>query len=81
MPETSLDKVVSIVGDRLNTSRDHIKPESNLVHDLGADSLDLAELAMDIEDAFGLGFNSMPDPMPATVRELVAVVDLATCNR
>ncbi len=49
-----LNRVVDIVVEQLDTSRDQVKPETRFVDDLGADSLDLAELVMEFEDQFDI---------------------------
>ena len=46
------EKVKQIVIDSLHCEEQQVKPEDNFVNDLGADSLDRAELVMNIEDAF-----------------------------
>ncbi|HHN47112.1 MAG TPA: acyl carrier protein [Planctomycetes bacterium] len=51
-------KVVDIIVERMEVSRDRVKPETRLVEDLGADSLDIAELVMELEEAFDI---SIPD--------------------
>lgn len=43
-----------VVADLLEIPRKEIEPEKNLYDDLGMDSLDLIELAMDLEDEFGV---------------------------
>ena len=45
-------KLKEIVMDRLNAEEDQIKPEASFVEDLGADSLDIVELIMGIEEEF-----------------------------
>jgi len=57
MAETT-DKVMDIVCKQLNVSKDQLKPETSFVNDLSADSLDLVELVMELEDQFGV---SIPD--------------------
>jgi acyl carrier protein len=52
--EQIMQKVVDIVVEQLDVSRDQISPETSFVDDLGADSLDLAELVMEFEDEFDL---------------------------
>ena len=47
-------KLKEIVMDRLNAEEDQIKPEASFVEDLGADSLDLTELIMGIEEEFDI---------------------------
>lgn len=43
-----------IVMDRLDVEEDQIKPEASFVEDLGADSLDIVELIMGIEEEFDI---------------------------
>jgi acyl carrier protein len=45
-------KVKSIIADQLGVSEDEIKPESSFIEDLGADSLDIVELVMAMEEEF-----------------------------
>jgi acyl carrier protein len=51
-------KVKRIIAGRLSVSEDKILPSSAFIGDLGADSLDLVELVMDLEEEFGV---SIPD--------------------
>ncbi|WP_456325045.1 acyl carrier protein [Desulfonauticus submarinus] len=46
------EKVKEIVAEQLGVSLDQVKPEAKFVEDLGADSLDLTELIMAMEDEF-----------------------------
>lgn len=47
-------KVIDITCEQLQVSRDQVKPETSFIDDLGADSLDIAELVMEFEDEFDL---------------------------
>ena len=47
-------KLKEIVMDRLNAEEEQIKPEASFVEDLGADSLDIGELIMGIEEEFDI---------------------------
>lgn len=49
-----LDKVKDMIASQLGKSEDEITPDSSFIEDLGADSLDLVELIMSMEDEFGL---------------------------
>ena len=42
------EKIKQIIKDQLGVSEEEVKPEASFVEDLGADSLDLTELIMDI---------------------------------
>ena len=46
------ERVKEIIIDGLGVNADQVTPEASFVNDLGADSLDQAELMMNIEDAF-----------------------------
>ena len=47
-------KLKDIVVDRLNVEESQINPEASFVEDLGADSLDIVELIMGIEEEFDI---------------------------
>ena len=48
------EKVKKIIVDQLSVSADEVKPEASFVDDLGADSLDLTELIMAMEEEFDI---------------------------
>ncbi len=48
------DKLKQIVIDRLDVDEDQINPDASFVEDLGADSLDIVELIMGIEEEFDI---------------------------
>ena len=50
--EEAVAKLKAIVSDRLNVEEDQVTDEKNFVEDLGADSLDIVELIMGIEEEF-----------------------------
>jgi acyl carrier protein len=53
MTATNIEaKVKSIIADQLGVSEDEIKLESSFIEDLGADSLDIVELVMAMEEEF-----------------------------
>lgn len=47
-------KITKIIVDQLGVSADEVKPEAKFVDDLGADSLDLTELIMAMEEEFDI---------------------------
>lgn len=49
-----LDKIKSILSSQFGIDEDQISENTDIVNDLGADSLDVVELMMSIEDEFGL---------------------------
>ncbi|MBK7861485.1 MAG: acyl carrier protein [Myxococcaceae bacterium] len=53
MSATNIEaKVKSIIADQLGVGEDEIKAESSFIEDLGADSLDIVELVMAMEEEF-----------------------------
>lgn len=48
------EKVKQIIVEQLGVSEDEVKEDAKFVEDLGADSLDLTELVMAMEEEFGL---------------------------
>ena len=69
------EKVREMLAKQLNISKDVIKPESDVVKDLGADSLDVVELLISLEDNYGV---SIPDDDMAnlkTVQDIVSMLE------
>ena len=48
------EKVVDIIANQLGIDRGDVTPEASVVDDLGADSLDVVELIMALEEEFNL---------------------------
>jgi acyl carrier protein len=46
------NRIKSIIADQLGVAEDQVKPESKFIEDLGADSLDIVELIMAMEEEF-----------------------------
>ena len=51
---TVAEKVKSIIVEQLGVEADEVTPEASFTEDLGADSLDIVELVMALEEEFGL---------------------------
>ena len=66
-----LEKIQNILAQQFEVSADSISADTHIGDDLGADSLDVVELIMSVEDEFGF---SIPDEDAA---ELVTVGKLA----
>ncbi|MBD8068331.1 acyl carrier protein [Bacillus sp. PS06] len=49
-----LERVTKIIVDRLGVDESEVKLESSFKEDLGADSLDVVELVMELEDEFDM---------------------------
>lgn len=67
-------KLKEIVMDRLNAEEEQIKPEASFVEDLGADSLDIVELIMGIEEEFDIEIPDEDAEKLTTVGETMSYV-------
>ncbi len=50
-----LEKLKALIAEQLGINENSISKETNFEEDLGVDSLDIVELSMALEDAFGIG--------------------------
>ncbi len=48
------EKVISIITEQLDVTREECIPAASFIDDLGADSLDLVELIMEMEETFDI---------------------------
>lgn len=67
-----LEKVKEILVDELDLEEGEIKLESNLQDDLGADSLDVVELVMALEEEFDM---EIPDEETANIKTVQDIVN------
>ena len=69
------EKVIDIIVEQLSADKDKVVPGASFVDDLGADSLDLVELIMAMEEAFGI---EIPDEVAekiTTVKDAIEHVN------
>ena len=72
MNEMVLDKVITMVAEQFMIEPDEVSAETAFVEDLGADSLDVVELTMALEEEF-----SLPDTPEEELMNIHTVGDLA----
>ncbi|MBW2493442.1 MAG: acyl carrier protein [Deltaproteobacteria bacterium] len=61
------DRIQSIVADQLGVDRADVTKDANILDDLGADSLDVVELVMTLEEAFEI---EVPDDAVEEMRTI-----------
>ncbi|MFT8319455.1 MAG: acyl carrier protein [Bacillus sp. (in: firmicutes)] len=66
-----LERVTKIVVDRLGVEESEVKLEASFKDDLGADSLDVVELVMELEDEFDMEISDDDAEKIATVGDAV----------
>ncbi len=69
------DKVKKIIADKLSVDLEEIVPEASFVDDLGADSLDLVELIMSMEEEFDIEISDADAEKLATVKDAFDYID------
>ncbi|MBQ2387444.1 MAG: acyl carrier protein [Clostridia bacterium] len=69
------EKLKKILSEQLMIDEDEITPESNIVDDLGADSLDMVDLVMTIEDEFELDVEDEDVENIKTVGDIVHYIE------
>ncbi len=72
------EKVKGIIVDQLGVDEDQVVLEASFIEDLGADSLDIVELIMSMEDEFGVDIPDTDAEKIATVKD---AVDYITNNQ
>jgi acyl carrier protein len=66
------EKVIEIIVEQLSVDKDKVVPGASFVDDLGADSLDLVELIMAMEEAFGI---EIPDEVAEKITTVKDAID------
>lgn len=69
------EKIQEILAQQFDLSADSITVDTNLVDDLGADSLDVVELIMSVEDEFGMSISDEDAANLNTVGKIVEYIE------
>lgn len=72
---TTLEKIQKLLGDQLNVSKDKITKDSRVIEDLGADSLDVVELLMTLEDEYGITVEEEDAIKLKTVGDILTLIE------
>ena len=75
--EEILDKVKVVIVEQLSVEEDDVTEDASFVDDLGADSLDIVELVMALEDKFGI---SIPDEEAENIKTVGNAVEFISAN-
>ncbi|RJQ50552.1 MAG: acyl carrier protein [Desulfobacteraceae bacterium] len=68
------DKVKKIIAEKLSVDLNEVVPEASFVDDLGADSLDLVELIMSMEEEFDVEISDEDAEKLVTVKNVLEYV-------
>ncbi len=69
------DEVKEVVVEQLSVNADEVKEESKFVEDLGADSLDVVELVMALEEKFDIEIPDEDAEKIATVADAIKFIE------
>ena len=78
MSATIEQKVKNIIADQLGVGEDEIKITSSFIDDLGADSLDIVELVMAMEEEFEV---EIPDEEAENIKTVQDAVNYVTTHK
>lgn len=70
-----LDKIKDIVVDQLSVDADKVTMEASITEDLGADSLDIVDLVMAIEEEFGMKISDDAVENIKTIGDIVNYIE------
>ncbi len=73
-----LEKVKSIIADQLDVEEDKVVAEASITEDLGADSLDVVDLIMSIEEEFDI---EIPDEAVEDIKTVGDIVKYIENNQ
>jgi len=75
--EEIFEKVKEVVTEQLNVDEGAVTEEASFIDDLGADSLDIVELVMALEESFGI---SIPDEEAENIKTVGDAVSYIEAN-
>lgn len=75
MADDVLERVQKIVAERLNVEEDKVTPEASFKEDLEADSLDVVELVMELEDEFDMEISDEDAEKIVTVGDVIDYIN------
>lgn len=75
---STFDRVKKVVVEQLDVSEEEVTPQASFVEDLGADSLDVVELVMGLEEEFDIEIPDEDAEKIATVKDAVSYIESKT---
>ncbi len=74
---STFDKIKELLVDKLGLEAEKVTPQSEIIKDLGADSLDLVEMLFSLEEEFGITVPEDKTESIVTVQDIVDIIESA----
>ncbi len=71
----TIEKIKEILASQLNISIEKINDDSKIIEDLGADSLDMVEMLMTLEDEYGISISDEDAVNLKTVSDIMKYIE------
>lgn len=75
MDNNTFEKVAALIADQLGIDKDTVTPDKEVVKDFGADSLDIVEMLMGLEEEYGITISEEDAGNVKTVGDIVALIE------
>jgi acyl carrier protein len=72
------EKVINIISDQLDFPREKLNRSSRFIEDIGADSLDIVELVMELEEEFD---TQIPDDQAEKIKTVGDAIDYIAARK
>lgn len=69
------NRVREIISEQLGVAANQVTPEASFIEDLGADSLDIVELVMALEEEYGMEISDEDAEKIRTVKDVVSYIE------
>ena len=69
------DRAVKIIAEQLDVREEEVKDSTRFIEDLGADSLDMVELVMELEEEFGIEIPDEDAEKAKTVKDVIDYIN------
>ena len=71
----TFEKIASLMAEQLGVDKASITPKSEIIKDLGADSLDVVEMLLDLEKEYGVEISDEQAAELKTVGDIVKLIE------
>ena len=71
----TFEKIASLMAEQLGVDKASITPDSEIIKDLGADSLDVVEMLLDLEKEYGIEISDEQAAELKTIGDIVKLIE------